>query len=119
MTHYPVLLVDDLRDFRAELTPDDLTVVRTPGAALEVLQRRWGQIWLDHDLGLDSEGTELNITPVVSRMCELAYAGTPIEVEAVLIHTSNPPGAQMIQKSLERYGYRTIRVSAPEFFRVN
>lgn len=119
MSYYPVLLIDDLRDFKPELVPDDLTVMRTATDALEILQRKWGQIWLDHDLGIDSDGNDLTIMPVVDRMCELADGGSPINVEVVLIHTSNPYGASMIQKSLERYGYKTIRVNAPEFFHVS
>lgn len=118
MTNYPVLLIDDLRDFRSELTPSGLTVARTSEAALNVLERRWGQIWLDHDLGLKSDGTEDTVMPVVERMCELAFNNRPVDVEVVLVHTSNPAGASTIQKALEAYGYRAIRVNAPEYFYV-
>lgn len=116
---YPVLLIDDLRDFKRKITPGDLTVARTSQEGLDVLlTRKWEQIWLDHDLGLNADGSEDTIMPVVDFMCERAFNGSPVEAEAILVHTSNPNGAAVIQRSLSAYGYSSIRVNAPEYFHV-
>lgn len=114
-----VLLIDDLRDFKSEISPNDLTVARTSQEGLDILlARKWEQIWLDHDLGLKPDGSEDTIMPVVDLMCERAFNGNPVEVETILIHTSNPNGAVAMQRSLSAYGYHSIRVNAPEYFHV-
>ena len=99
-----VLVVDDLRSF-----PFPATYARTSVAGLELLERPggWDEVWLDHDLGGDD-----TTIPVLDRMCELAHGGHPVELRRVVVHTSNPPGRDVLRRSLERWGYRVVVVDA-------
>ncbi|WP_371415764.1 cyclic-phosphate processing receiver domain-containing protein [Oerskovia sp. KBS0722] len=88
-----VLLIDDLRVFRQEVS---VSVARTSAQGCDLLRdgvaadHRWEQVWLDHDLG-DLTGVEDTIGPVVDRLCEQASAGRPVAVGVVVVHTTNAP----------------------------
>jgi hypothetical protein len=109
----PILLIDDMRNFITN--PDaPVFIARTSAEALEVLiaeSKEFQSIWLDHDLGCDD-----TINPVVDYLCEQSFLGTPIDVEVVYVHTSNPVGAYQMMSTLVRYGYEARRVPASEFF---
>lgn len=96
-----VLVIDDLRVF-----PFDATYARTSAAALEVLEAPggWGQVWFDHDLGGDD-----TTIPVLDRLAELAHGGRPVRIDLAVVHTSNPPGRDVLRRTLTRWGY-TVRV---------
>lgn len=116
-----VLLVDDLRVFRA---PAPAVVARTSAEGIDALRsahaarHRWAQIWLDHDLG-DATGTRDEIGPLVDWMCARAHAADPVLVDVVLVHTSNGPGGSTMVRCLERAGYRTMRVRAEDYFTID
>ena len=101
MTTRRILVIDDLRTmyFPAEYA-------RTSEEGLAMLEQQWDEIWLDHDLGGDD-----TISPVVNRLCEMSFLGTPVDVGCIIVHSSNPV-ANTIPKVLERYGYECRRVDA-------
>lgn len=113
-----VLLIDDLRDFR---DGRESVIARNSVEALQVLQSgdSWDEIWLDHDLGIvDIVGID-TVMKVVDFMCEQAYNGSPVKVDTVYVHTSNPVGAKNIMAGLTNYGYNCVRVNASDFFVVS
>ena len=105
--HTPTVVIDDLRTFHF-----DARYLRTSTDAVAWLTAHHndvgtiGQLWLDHDLGGDD-----TITSVVDWLCEQAVWDNPLPVDHIIIHTSNPPGAAMIERCLCRW-YRTSRVDA-------
>lgn len=117
----PILLIDDLRVF---LQPVDATIVRTSAAGLGVLREAdsrghsWSQIWLDHDLG-EATGTVDVIGPVVDFLCRRAAEGRPVDVDEILVHTSNSVGGDTMVRTLARSGYRVLRLAAGPYLRVD
>lgn len=112
-----VLLIDDLRVFKDDRL---CTIARDSGQALDLLSRQnvWREIWFDHDLGVvDNVGIDTTMR-VVDFLCERAYNGSPVEVDTVYVHTSNPVGSVQIMRSLARYGYNCVRVNASDVFTV-
>lgn len=109
-----VLLVDDLRSFREPI--EAVVVARTVAEALAALETDgpWEQIWLDHDLG-ETTGTIEDVMPVVDFLVESAAEGRPVEVQTVVVHTSNPVGRANMERALTRAGYRVIQVRADDY----
>lgn len=120
-----ILLIDDLRSFNdrvSEIYKDaEVVVTRNSVEALEYLKANttteFASIWLDHDLGIVN-GAKDTIMPVVDFLCEQGFIGSPIYVETIYIHTSNPVGGNQMAVSLQRYNYNTQKVFAPDFFLV-
>ena len=109
-----VLLIDDLRFFRDER---ECVTARNSQDALKVLNNDdvWDEIWFDHDLG-ELNGTVDSTMIIVDYMCERAFNDSPVNVDIVYVHTSNPVGGKQIMLSLQKYGYNCLRVNAPDFF---
>lgn len=108
-----ILVVDDLRSFpRLEAT-----YVRTSAEAVAVLEElamsgsALDALWLDHDLGTLADGTLDDVRPVVDWLCEQAFFDRALSIGLVVVHTSNPAGARMIQSALSRW-YPVRRVDA-------
>jgi hypothetical protein len=99
-----VLVIDDLRSFAF-----DAVYARSSMAALAVLERDggWDEVWFDHDLG----GADTTI-PVLDRVAELAFDGTPLRVAQMVVHTSNPAGRATLVRVLRRWGYDVVCVDA-------
>lgn len=116
-----VVLVDDLRVFRAAAVP--VAVARTSAAAVAYLAERHtarhhlAQLWLDHDLG-EVGGVVDTAMPVVDWLCARAHEGVPVNVDVVVVHTSNVVGGSAMVRALARGGYNTVRVSASEHFTI-
>ena len=110
-----ILLIDDLRNFRDPSITAQTTIARTSAQALTFLEESndWDEIWFDHDLGELTDGRVDSTMVIVDYLCEKAFNDEPVNAGIIYIHTSNPVGAQNIATSLNRYGYRTVRV-APE-----
>lgn len=113
-----ILLVDDLRNFRAPDESADTFIARTSRQGLDILEREvkpWDEIWLDHDLG-EVEGQLDDIMRVVDYLCERAFNDEPVAVNVVYVHTSNAPGAGNMLRSLARFGYNAQRVAPEPYF---
>ena len=112
-----ILLIDDLRNFRAVDKNDELVIARTSAEALTILasQNDWDEIWFDHDLG-EPEGKLDTTMRVVDFLSEKAFNDNPVNVKIVYVHTSNIVGRQQILASLTRYGYKAIPVDAKLIF---
>lgn len=120
MTNYGIVLIDDLRSF---IEPTEALVIRTEKDALfwaiglspaDVIS----ELWLDHDLGEDSNGNVTSIMSVVAKLEELAFFDKAPEIHVIRIHTSNPVGGKQIEQALGRF-FRTQRVYAGDYFTGN
>jgi hypothetical protein len=117
-----ILLIDDLRVFRTPEIDAEIRIARNSAEALTFLQENpdqyWDEIWFDHDLGIvnDKEDTTL---PVADYLSERAFFDNPVSVGTVFIHTSNPVGARVLTTTLQRYGYKTVRVQAEDVFSID
>lgn len=122
--HIPVLLIDDLRDFRPRVLTDAtaVTTIRTSPEAVAFFQQHndatFGQVWLDHDLG-DVTGVKDSAGPVVDWLCDHARNGHAGTVDRIFVHTSNGVAAQRMTVTLTRAGYRVTRVAAADYLAVN
>lgn len=98
-----VLVIDDVRQFRF-----DCAYARTVKQAISLLEDPWDEVWFDHDLG---EGE--TVRPAVLWIEQQISNGVKPEIAEVVVHSSNPSGAQWISEALERH-YLTRIVSADE-----
>jgi hypothetical protein len=107
LTPMLILVVDDRRTFTRLPTGAETIYARTVKEALEVLNNGpIDQLWLDHDLGENE-----NIRSFVLQIEERAFNGEGYEIGSVVVHTSNPDGANWIMGGLRRY-YPIRRVDA-------
>lgn len=106
-----ILFIDDERNIGG----DDVHIARNSSEALELLKvNNYDEIWFDHDLGGDD-----TTMPVVDHLAELAFNGNAYPAR-IVIHTANPVGRAVIQRTLERWNYRCVvkpatTWSSPEF----
>ena len=98
-----VLVIDDLRTFTFPAR-----YARTSGEGLDALATHepLTELWLDHDLGGDD-----TIMPVIDHLAERAFNEQPYPVARIVIHTSNPSGAETMERVLRRWGYPVVRVT--------
>jgi len=108
-----LLVVDDMRIF-----PNlDAVYARTSReglVALSLIEAVGGSLdllLLDHDLGLLPDGTPDSIKPVVLWLEERAVEGRRLPIKKIIVISSNPVGAQMIEQALSRH-YNVRRVDA-------
>lgn len=119
-----ILLIDDLRIFKPtyDLRGANLHIARNSLDALTILKEKvdmeWDEIWFDHDLGM-VQGKEDTTLPVADYLSERAFFDDPVSIAKVIIHTSNPVGARALTSTLQRYGYRIIRVQAERCFDID
>lgn len=117
-----VILVDDLRMFIDSAVP--VIITRSSAAGLAILRQRHmtreplAQLWLDHDLGTAS-GQEDTTGPVVDWLLQVAAEGSPLEVERILVHTSNGVAASWMVTSLRHAGYVVNRLDAADYLVVD
>lgn len=112
-----LLVIDDLRSFRDEYHRDEVVYARTSKEGLTRLNSfdQLDELWLDHDLGM-VDGEVDSIMPVIDHLSFLAMNETPFQVDQIFVHTSNPVGAEQMMRSLNRWGYRAVKVDASQFF---
>ncbi|MWV44907.1 hypothetical protein GRF59_14895 [Paenibacillus sp. HJL G12] len=86
------LYVDDLRD-----CPEGFVVARTYHEAISILEsQRVHILTLDHDLGEDENGHELqNGYDLVKYFCEYG-----LQVDKIYLHTDNPVGRKNMYETL-------------------
>lgn len=117
-----ILLIDDLRVFRRVDTDAELHIARNSAEALAILQanpdKHWDEVWFDHDLGIVNDLIDSTL-PVADHIAERAFFDNPVSIGTAYIHTSNPAGARDITVTLQRYGYKTVRVQADEVFNID
>ena len=112
-----VLLVDDLRHFRA---PRGEVVARTSEQAIVILTRAheaglgWSQVWLDHDLG-EATGSSDTVGPVVDWVLDRARDLDRVAVETFYVHTSDEQAGAAVVAKLQGAGYAVRRVPAQPF----
>lgn len=109
------LLIDDLRVFRDQFTPEDLDVARTSSEAIKLLDiNQYDNIFWDHDLG----GDDTSMT-VASWLLQKGVSGDRYAVETCYIHTANPVGAINLKNTLESrfLNYKCVRLDASKVFR--
>lgn len=106
-----IVVIDDLRCFGAF----DATYARTSAQGVALLAachaegRPIDELWLDHDLG----GTD-DINPVIAWIAERCVWDDRPNIGRIVAHTSNPVGAEMINRSLRRW-YPVTRVDASDY----
>lgn len=94
-----VLVIDDIR-----IPPFEATVARTwQRAEVELLTKRWDEVWWDHDLGPDlADFGKVVTTRRLALMVEEAWAtgGDAPTIGRCFIHTSNGVGARWLYSTL-------------------
>lgn len=109
-----ILLVDDLRNFRPEISKThSVMIARTSKDALSILSEDpdgFDAIFLDHDLG-----GEDTTRPIAFYLEEKAFLEDWYPVGRIFIHTSNSVGRKWIYDSLNR-GYSVNLVDASVYF---
>ena len=114
---YVIVVIDDERTLPISDIPVFLFKNSSDGlAALKEIHTSGvtiDELWLDHDLGeIDISPYWDNIMPVVYWLEELGYAGTPLKVETIFVHTANPAAAPVMMDALRPY-YRVTRAVFP------
>ena len=110
-TDYPRVVIDDERTHAKGGIH-----LRSSKAALNWLgehkDAHIGELWLDHDLSGDD-----TIRPVVLYLEERCFAGSPVEIGIIYVHTGSHPGAKWIMSSnLLREHYAVVRKSISDNF---
>lgn len=117
-----ILLIDDLRVFRRVDTDAELHIARNSAEALAILQaepeKHWDEVWFDHDLGTVNDAIDTTL-PVADYLAEKAFFDNPVSIGTAYIHSSNPVGVRALITTLQRYGYKTVRVQADEVFNID
>jgi hypothetical protein len=117
MTHFDIVLIDDLRSFK---NPVMAHVLRTEKDGFEWLESlssedTVGELWLDHDLGEDESGNVTSIMSIVNKLEERAYFETAPQIDMIYIHTSNSVGGRSMEAALQRF-FRTRKIYAGDHF---
>lgn len=84
------------------------TLVRTVDQALALIAdvtETLDELWLDFDLGFDSDRQRVDVMPLVEFMVERSASGNPVKVKKVLIHSANLHGSRQVRRALEAAGY--------------
>lgn len=94
-----VLVIDDQRIFKGE----DIQHVTTSQEGIALLDENtiWDEVWLDHDLGSDSEGSGSDIVRHI--------IATRPQVRLFCVHSMNPVAAEYMVSDLTHAGYPAIR----------
>lgn len=108
------LLIDDLRNFKAEFLPENLDIARTSSEAIKLLNRNsYSVVYWDHDLG--EEDTSM---VVADWLYEQSINGLRHDINLCVIHSSNPAGIRnlLIIFDSSVLSYRSMVINARDFF---
>lgn len=109
-----ILVIDDQRIF----TPQDGAEIyhettSQAGWRTWLLDGPWNEVWLDHDLGMESKGSGTDLVNELEQYIQdYADSGTPVEDVAkdfladggkIYVHTMNPSGGDYMMRVLTRY----------------
>lgn len=101
-----ILVVDDERTFNFPAI-----YARSSLSALEIIQSgEINELWLDHDLGGFDDTRQ-----IVELLEWCAFEGVPTGIERIVIHSANPPAAEIMHKCLSRWYDNVIRVYAGDY----
>jgi len=110
---YRILVIDDQRIFDpGKLSKaSDLYVVHCTtsdeGFVTLVTNQPWDEVWLDHDLGLDS--TQNGYEMVMDVIDAIESEGAKLDVKQFWVHSMNPVGARRMVLALTRY-FKVARI---------
>lgn len=110
-----ILVVDDMREFKS--APEGEVVYNKNSASgVKTLRsdKKWDQIYLDHDLGYFLDGGCDTIRPVLDYITEHTDEFDPFTEFFVI--TSNPYAGDMMERSLRVCGLKTTRLRADRQF---
>ena len=116
------LVVDDQRIF-AEYPDYVWTHATTSQEGIEylVVSGPWDEVWLDHDLGMESEGSGYDLVQELVMAFENGDL-RPTDVLApdgrVLVHSMNPAGAERMVQALTRY-FQVARIDPTPYLDFN
>lgn len=118
MTNCDVVLIDDIRSFKEGVRANP-TVFRTEKAGLNWVSGLTAddavkELWLDHDLGEDENGSVTSIMSIVHKLEEKVFLDEAPSIGLIVIHTSNPVGGRQIEQALGRH-FKTLRVYAGDY----
>ena len=103
-----ILVIDDQRIFKSFPSlpepgeADDIQQYDTDykGVMALILRPPWDEVYLDHDLGMNSHGSGSDI---VDKIEEVIEAGGGVDVGKFYIITMNPAGGNYMMKVLGKY----------------
>lgn len=108
-----ILVIDDQRifDFGLKGRTDTVVHCTTTQAGLQYLYnlQPWDQVWLDHDMGLESEGSGTDLVKRIENDDKLDIEPKP-DVGRFFIHSFNPVGSEVMLRVLGSLGYNVQRI---------
>lgn len=112
-----IVLIDDERSFRDGNI--DCIVMRNSFDAISWLESLnpntiIRELWLDHDLGLTSEGETDTIMPFVLKLEEKAYFNEAPQINEIMVHTMNSTEVNRIIQALGRF-FKTRAVETTRY----
>lgn len=97
---YNVLVIDDQRIFKV---PENAIHATTSQEGIKLLDSQaWDEVFLDHDLGSDSEGSGSDIVKHI--------VATRPKVDMFVVHSMNAPAAERMVSDLVDADYKAIRL---------
>lgn len=69
----------------------------------EALKNGLDELWLDHDLGVNLIGEEVDIRPICLMLADRAFNGNPYPVGRIVICSLNPVGVDWMWSTLSKY----------------
>lgn len=113
-----ILVIDDQRifDFGLKGRTDTVIHCTTTQAGLQYLYnlQPWDQVWLDHDMGEDSEGSGTDLVNKIESDDKLEIEPKP-NVGRFFVHSFNPVGTERMLRVLAALGYSVQRIDASEY----
>lgn len=108
-----ILVIDDQRifDFGLKGRTDTVIHCTTTQAGIQYLYnlQPWDQVWLDHDMGLESEGSGTDLVKKIESDDKLDIEPKP-DVGRFFIHSFNPVGSEVMLSVLGALGYNVQRI---------
>lgn len=107
-----ILVIDDQRIFNFP----NVIHCTTSQAGLEYLYnlQPWDEVWLDHDMGMDSYGSGSDLVDLIEESHETGEEPKP-DVLRFYIHSFNPAGSEYMLRVLKKLGYNAERIDPSEF----
>jgi len=99
-----ILVVDDLKEFAFEKDQEVIYARTMEQAYVELINNEHlDELWLDHDMGVNEDGEEETIRPLVLILADMGFHGKPRDIDKIVICSMNPVGADWMKTTLEKY----------------